>query len=100
MELEHDEYRGAGSVQARTGGCSRGGPGGRGSRGELVTRLDVDKNGRLTREEVRGTPLEARFVRMDQDDDGVLRSEELHRMQQRMRGRGVGDRRRNREFDG
>ena len=91
--------RGAGSVQARTGGRNRGGPGGRGGRGELVTRLDVDKDGRLTREEVKGTPLEARFDRMDQDDDGVLSSEELRRMQQRMRGRGGGDRRRNRDFD-
>ena len=100
--LVHPERdRGAGSVQARTGGRSRGGPAGRGGRGggELITRLDGDKDGRLTREEVKGTPLEARFDRMDQDGDGVLSSEEIRRMQQRMRGRGGGERRRSREFD-
>ncbi|MCH2161745.1 MAG: EF-hand domain-containing protein [Phycisphaerales bacterium] len=94
--------RSAGFVQARTGNRSRGGRGerGGGGAGEMLARLDRNQDGKLTLEEVRGSPLESRFERMDQDGDGVLGTEELQRMQQRMRGRGgSGDRRRNRDFD-
>ena len=97
--------RTAGSVQARTGGRNRGGAGGRGGRGgggadEMLGRWDGDKDGQLSRDEVKGTPLERRFDRLDQDRNGVLNVEELKQMQQRMRGRGGGgDRRRGREFD-
>lgn len=74
--------RDAGRVQVRGGrGSTMGGGKGRPGRGQpdpmqILTRLDKDEDGKISREEARG-PIAERFDQVDKDGDGFVSDEEL-----------------------
>ncbi len=60
--------------------------GGRGNPVEHLRQMDVDGDGRLSRDEV-PEPMEQRFDRMDANGDGYIDQDELEAMAERMRRR-------------
>ncbi|MRI00192.1 YHYH protein [Kriegella sp. EG-1] len=67
--------------EGRPGGGSNGGPqggrpGGKLSATELMERMDADKDGQLSENEVKG-PLQENFSEVDSNEDGYISKEEL-----------------------
>lgn len=71
-------------TQQRPGGGERGQRGGR-DRGEMFTRMDVNKDGKLTKDELRG-PMVDRFEVIDTNKDGSISLEELKAAPRPQRG--------------
>ena len=89
--VHQERDRMAGSVQSRMG--RRGGGQGRNrGQGDMMSRMDADNDGTISKDEAKGTPMESRFDRMDRNGDGVLSKDELERMMRRP-GRRGGDER-------
>ena len=90
-EEEHGEGRPGGGIRGNGQG-ERGNrnQGERKSADELIKLMDVDKDGKLSKSEVKG-PLSEDFAKVDADSDGFITKEELEQIQkrsgQRPRGR-------------
>lgn len=79
-----------GAVENRTqqrpgGGEHRQGQRGGRDRGEMFTRMDVNKDGKLTKDELRG-PMVDRFDMIDTNKDGSISLEELKAAPRPQRG--------------
>ena len=57
--------------------ASGGGGGGSGGASEFIKGMDKDGDGKLSKTEVAGTPLEADFADIDTNKDGKLEAKEL-----------------------